>query len=56
MVFTEDVLNRVEKVWLDVRRYPTEAEAATAILKIDKDFTTTRARRLWGPRKYSQST
>lgn len=29
--------------------------AANELVKIDKDFSTARARRLWGPRKYSQS-
>lgn len=55
MVFKDEVLNAAEKIWLDVRRYPTEADAAAAIAKVDKNFTTTRARRLWGPRKYSQT-
>lgn len=55
MVFKEDVTNKAEKIWLDVRRYPTEHDAGLAIAKLDKNFTTTRARRMWGPRKYSQS-
>lgn len=55
MVFTDDVMNKAEKHWLDVRRYPTEEEAGEAIAKLDPNFTTARARRLWGPRKYSQS-
>lgn len=55
MVFKEDVMNKAEKIWLDVRRYPTEHDAGVAIAKLDKDFTTSRARRLWGPRKFSQS-
>lgn len=56
MVFPEPVMSAAEKIWLDVRRYPTELEAGKAIAKIDKNFSTARARKLWGPRKYSQST
>jgi hypothetical protein len=55
MVFSADVLNRCEKVWINTKRYPTEHEAAVAMKAIDKDFSAARARRLWGPRKYSQN-
>jgi hypothetical protein len=52
MVFSTDDNNKAEKVWLNVKRYPTEAEAQTAM---PEGFSTSRARKLWGPRKYSQS-
>lgn len=53
--FSADIMNRGEKVWLDVRRYPTEKEAHTALQAIDKEMTSSWARRTWGTRKYSQS-
>lgn len=55
MVFPAESMNKIEKIWLNVRDYPTEADAAEAIEKIEKDFTTMRARREWGPRKYRQT-
>ena len=55
LVFTEPELNRAEKVWLNVKAFPTEKLAAVALQAINKKFSTARARRMWGARKYSQS-
>lgn len=52
LVFSDADMLAAERVWLNVRKYPTEKAAADAL---PKDFTTARARRHWGPRKYSQS-
>jgi hypothetical protein len=55
LVFSEPELNKAEKVWLNVKAYPTERDAAEALKAINKKFSTARARRMWGARKYSQS-
>ena len=55
LVFTEPELNRAEKVWLNVKAFPTEKLVAVALQAINKKFSTARARRMWGARKYSQS-
>ena len=52
LVFSEADMLAAERVWLNVRKYPTEDAAAEAL---PKDFSTARARKHWGPRKYSQS-
>lgn len=53
--FSADVLNKGEKIWLDVRRYPTEKLAHEALQKLDRELTSFWARKKWGTRKYSQS-
>jgi hypothetical protein len=54
LVFSEPELNKAEKVWLNVKAYPTEKLAAVALREINKKFSTARARRMWGARKYTQ--
>lgn len=41
-------------IWLNVKAYPTEKEAAEALKGVNKKFSTARARRMWGSRKYTQ--
>lgn len=48
--FSADVEAKVEKIWLNRRDYPEEADAATAIAKIDKRYSAARARKTYGPR------
>lgn len=54
MVFPKESENKIEKIWLNVRDYPFEQDAMTAIKKIEKDYSAARARREYGPRKYRQ--
>jgi hypothetical protein len=54
LVFSEPELNKAEKIWLNVKAYPTEKEAAEALKGVNKKFSTARARRKWGSRKYTQ--
>ena len=55
LVFPADQMNKAEKVWLNVKKYRTEAEAGAALKAINPLFFPSRARKLWGSRKYSQS-
>lgn len=54
LVFTEDQYNRAEKAWINVKKLPTERDVAAELRLIDKKFSTARARRMWGSRKYTQ--
>ena len=55
LVFPPDQMNKAEKVWLNVKVYPTEAKAGVALKAINRLWSTARARKLWGSRKYTQS-
>lgn len=48
LVFNEQDMRQAEWVWINARKYPTEADVAKAL---PKGFSTARARKLWGPRK-----
>lgn len=54
--FSRDVMEAGEKAWLNVRDYPNEKDVEPVLAKLDKELTTSWARREWGPRKYRQET
>ncbi len=55
LIFTPEVEAAVEKIWLNVRDYPNEDDAAKAIKKVHKDYTRYRARRKYKTRVKRQS-
>ena len=49
--FSDDTWTKCELIWKDTLRYRIEKDVEAAYKKINKKFSTRRARNKWGPRK-----